>query len=692
MAQVEGSTVHPPRKRRRWRRLLIVVVALLVIGGGLWAMQRRKAGKDQTSVHTAEVKRGEMVQTISSNGVIAAETGANVKIGSQITGRIRVLNADVGQKVRAGQIIAVLDAPDLAANLESARRNLAQAQSRYQQQLAGVSMQHTQVVTAFEQAGDAVRRAEAQREQARAAVSSAQARLKSSQAALSGAQARQKSAEAALRSAQASAKYQPEQTSAEVTRAKAALSTAQSNQRQVQKSADLQIATSDAALKQAESQLALAQATLRRQESLLAKGYVSPQDVDTARNAHEVARQQVESARSALALTREQVAASLQAAADQVTQAEAALAAAQAGTYQDTVRAEAVASAQASLMDAQAAVAQAQTAVEASKAELTSSQAQLTAAQSEVSSAQQAQRAALANLTQDRIKQKDVQTAYEAMRQAQAQVQYQEAQFDKSNIRTPISGTVVSLTQQQGETVAAGLSAPTLVEVVDLARLEAHVFVDETDIAKLQVNMAATVNVDAYPDRKFKGRITKISSAATVQDNVVTYQVTVGLEKYPEGLLKPQMTCDVSFTLSRQEDVLLVPNEALKQADAGKSKAGAQAPPPPPGAGPGPGGGPGAGRGPADAGRGASGKRAAAGRVVVVLKNGQPEIRPVTTGDTDGTNTVILKGVEEGEKVVLAGFEKLGLEQFASTGRLPGFLTRGPLGTGGGAPGGGRRQ
>lgn len=692
MAKLEGVNVQTARKRRRrWREVVLVVLALLVIGGVVWGLQRRKAGKEQSSVHTAEVKRGEMVQTISSNGVIAAETGANVKIGSQITGRIRVLNADVGQKVQAGQIIAVLDAPDLAANLESARRNLAQAQSRYQQQLAGVSMQHTQVVTAFEQAGDAVRRAEAQRDQARAAVASAQARLRSSQAALSGAQARQKSAEAALRSAQASARYQPEQTSAEVARAQAALSTAQSNQRQVQKSADLQIAASSAALKQAESQLTLAQATLQRQESLLAKGYVAPQEVDTARNAQEVARQQVESARAALALTREQVAASLQAAADQVTQAEAALAAARAGIYQDTVRAEAVAAAQASLVDAQAAVAQAQTAVAASQAELTASQAQLTAAQSEVSSAQQAQKAALANLTQDQIKQKEVQTAYEAMRQAQAQVQYQEAQFDKSNIRTPISGTVVSLTQQQGETVAAGLSAPTLVEVVDLTRLEAHVFVDETDIAKLQVNMAATVNVDAYPDRRFQGRITKISSAATIQDNVVTYQVTVGLEKYPEGLLKPQMTCDVSFTLSRQENVLLVPNEALKQADAGQKKARAEAPPPPPGGGPGPGG-PGAGGGPVSSGRAASGKRAAAGRVVVVLKNGQPEIRPVTTGDTDGTNTVILKGVEEGEKVVLAGFEKLGLEQFSSAGRLPGLLTRGPLGTGGSATSGGRRQ
>ncbi len=642
MAQVTVTSLQITRRKRgaRWRILMAVLLAAAV-GATVWIVRARGSKTESSPVRTARVERGDLVRTISSTGTIAAETGAYVKIGSQITGRIRQLYADLGDKVQAGQIIAVLDAPDLAANLESARRSLAQAEARYQQQLAGVSMQHTQVSTAYEQATEAIHRAEAQRQQVAAGVTSAQARLRAAQAGLTGAQAREKSAEAALRSAQASAKYQPEQTSAAVVRAKAGLSTAQSNQQQVQKSADLQVATSAAAVKQAESQLTLATATLQRQQTLLAKGYVSPQDVDSAQNAAEVARQQLESARSTLALTREKVAADLQAAANQVTQAQADLAAAEAGSYQDVVRTEAVASAESALADARSAVVQAQTSVESATADLASARSSLAGAEADLRSAREAQRAALGNLTQDRLKQKDVEAAYEAMRQARAQVSYQEAQFDKSNIRTPVSGTVVTMAQQQGETVAAGLSAPTLIEVVDLSRLEVHAYVDETDIAQVKLGQAAEVTVDAFPRREFTGKVVKISSAATLQDNVVTYMVTVGLDDYPEGMLKPEMTANVTLVIAEYKNVLLVPSEAVKQRREANQ--------------------------------------------VAVLKDGKAEVRSVEIGASDGTSTEIVKGLQEGEEVVLAGFAQLGLEDFASLGRLPGFLNRGPLGTGGNA-------
>ncbi len=638
MAQASNNLIQSTRKRRVWPwRIVIPVVTLVAILGTIAIVRGRNGNQEGGGVRTAKVERGDLVQTISSTGVVAAETGANVKIGSQITGRIKQLHADLGDRVQAGQIVAVLDAPDLAANLESTRRSLAQAQSRYQQQLAGVSMQHTQVSTAFEQATEGIRRAEAQRDQAKATVVSAQARRRSSQAGLSGAQARQKSAESSLRSTQASAKYQPEVTSANVARAKAALSTAQSTQRQVERSADLQIASTTAALRQAESQLTLATATLERQEKLLAKGYLAAQDVDAARNAKEVARQQVDSAHSALALIQEKVAADRQAAVDQVAQAQASLAAAQAEGYQDVVRTEAVSSAESALVEAKSSVLQAQTSVESATADLSSARASLAGAESEVRNAQQAQRAALGNLTQDQLKQKDVQTAYEAMRQASAQVQYQEAQFDKSNIRTPVSGTVVSLTQQQGETVVAGLSAPTLMEVVNLAKLEVHAFVDETDIAQVHLGQPAEVTVDAFPKRRLPGKVSNISSAATMQDNVVTYMVTIGLDKYPEGMLKPQMTADVILTLSEENDVLLVPSEAVKQKQGVNQ--------------------------------------------VVVLKGGKGEVRSVAIGATDGTSTEIKEGLQEGDTVVLAGFAELGLPDFASAARLPRFFTRGPLGT-----------
>ena len=88
---------------------------------------------------------------------------------------------------------------------------------------------------------------------------------------------------------------------------------------------------------------------------------------------------------------------------------------------------------------------------------------------------------------------------------AQAQVDYAKAQVQKTFIRSPISGTVLQLAAQQGETLAAGLSAPTLIIVADLNRLQVDAFVDETDIGKVRLGQEADVTVDAFPQHVFKG-------------------------------------------------------------------------------------------------------------------------------------------------------------------------------------------
>jgi len=335
-------------------------------------------------------------------------------------------------------------------------------------------------------------------------------------------------------------------------------------------------------------------------------------------------------------MTREKVAASLATAKAQVEQAKAALTAAQAGSFQETIRSEDVRSAEQDVENAKSAVAQSNLAVEAALADVDSAQSQVSSAESDLKSAKAAEGTAFRNIDQNGLKRKDVEAAYEAMRQSEAQVQNQEAQFQKSYIRSPIAGTVVSLTQQEGETVAAQLSAPTLIEVVDLARLRVDAYVDETDIGQLKIGMQATLTVDAFPERELTGQITKIASVATVKDNVVTYQVTIGLDKYPVGMLKPQMTADVSIGLGARNNVVLVPSEAVKQR-----RGGAQ---------------------------------------VVVLKDGVGEVRPIKTGVADEDSTEVEEGLQDGEQVVLAGFEQLGIEGFSSAAEVPGFLRRGPLG------------
>jgi len=648
MSQAQIAPELARRRRRILRAVKLGLVLAVAAAGvvGLVMVRRARARQSEMEVvRTAKVIRGDLVQTVSCTGVIAAETGAYVKIGSQISGRIRRLYADLGQQVRAGQVIAEIDAPDLAANLEAARRNAEQARARYLQQLAGAPMQHTQLIAAYEQAQEGLRGAESERQRAQANVAAARSRLKSVLSAQEGAQARLREAEARLSSSRAAVKLQSAQTDADVKKAKAAVNTAEANLRQAEKSYELEIADAQAALKQAEANATLAAAELKRQEGLFAKGFASQADVDNARAQAEVTAQQVEAARSRLDLTREKVEAALAAARDALAQARAGLAAAEAGVYQDAMRAEDVKSAEAAVEDAKAAVAQAAEAVASARADLAAAEAQAGAAEAQVRSAKAAVKTALANMTQDQIKQREIQAAYEALKQAEAQVKYQEAQFQKSYIRSPISGTVVTLAQQEGETVAAGLSAPTLIEVVDLNRLQVNAYVDETDIGQVRVGQEAKVSVDAFPDKEFKGQVVTVASAATVQENVVTYLVTVKLESQARTLLKPQMTASVDIMVQKRQNVLLVPNEAVKMRE-GEAK-------------------------------------------VVVLKDGQGEVRTVETGLSDGESTEIISGLQEGEEVVLAGFEKLGIEGFSSEAELPGFLRRMPFGP---APAAGARR
>jgi RND family efflux transporter MFP subunit len=640
------SSAKRPKSRKVWRLVLLLIVVAALVAAGVWFTKTRPQRQAKNgAVRTVPVTRGTIVQKISSTGEVKAETGADIKIGSQITGRIKHLYADVGARVTANQVLVELDAPDLAATLDSVRRNYAQATVRYQQQLGGVGMLHTQLGSAFEQATQALQSSQARVRQARAALVSAGTRLSSTRSAQGGAKARLQSAEAQLRSARAAAQLQTVQTGTDTTRAQASLSTAQSGLTEAEKTADLSVATSATALKQAQATAALAALTLKRQEALLARGFVAAADVDSTRTQRDVTAQQVQAAENNLDSAKAQAQARVQAAKDAVAGAQAGLVAAQAGPYQDTIRTEAIRSAESSLEDSRANVAQAELAIESAKADVTTAQAQVASADNDVRSAQAARRTALGNLTQNPLKQQDVKAAYQAMQQAKAQVALQEAQFDKSYIRTPITGTVLSLTQQEGETVVAGLSAPTLLEVAAMDRMEVIAYVDETDIAKVRLGQTAQVTVEAFQKTKFTGKVYKISSAATMQQNVVTYPVSVRLDKYRIGMLKPQMTADVQIILSQANNLLLAPNEAVKQK------------------------------------RGVT--------QVVVLTGDQAVVQDITTGRSEGNATEVLTGLKEGDNLVVSGFEKLGIEGFSSTAGVPGFMNRTPFGPAGATKGGG---
>lgn len=198
---------------------------------------------------------------------------------------------------------------------------------------------------------------------------------------------------------------------------------------------------------------------------------------------------------------------------------------------------------------------------------------------------------------------RQVESARAALKEAEANLAY-------ATITAPISGVIASVSTQEGETVAAGLSAPVFVTIVDLKRLQVDAFVDEVDIGKINEGQQVVFTVDSYPAREFKGKVVAIYPKAVIQENVVNYDVVIDITSSYDGLLKPDMTASVTIMLEARPNVLAVPVEAVKR-ERGKT-------------------------------------------LLYILTDGRAEPREVKTGWKDGPWLEIAGGVEEGEAVLLS--------------------------------------
>jgi RND family efflux transporter MFP subunit len=128
-------------------------------------------------------------------------------------------------------------------------------------------------------------------------------------------------------------------------------------------------------------------------------------------------------------------------------------------------------------------------------------------------------------------------------------------------IRAPISGTVASVSTQEGETVAAAFAAPTFVTIIADHALHLIAMVDETDIANVRPSNRVTFSVEAYPAREFEGHVERIAPKATIVSGVVNYEVMVAVDS-PADVLKPDMTANISIRTAERQ-ALVVPNAAV---------------------------------------------------------------------------------------------------------------------------------
>ena len=147
---------------------------------------------------------------------------------------------------------------------------------------------------------------------------------------------------------------------------------------------------------------------------------------------------------------------------------------------------------------------------------------------------------------------------------AQAQLEAAEIDLTYTKILTPIDGVVISRDVDEGQTVAASLQAPTLFTIAqDLRKMRVNAAVSEMDIGLVREGMAAVFRVDAYPERRFRGVVTQVRYAETVLNNVVSYQTLIEVDN-PDLLLRPGMTATIEFESARADNVVLVPNAALR--------------------------------------------------------------------------------------------------------------------------------
>ena len=195
------------------------------------------------------------------------------------------------------------------------------------------------------------------------------------------------------------------------------------------------------------------------------------------------------------------------------------------------------------------------------------------------------------------------------LKQAEANLAYAGIQLSYTKIIAPISGVIASVSTQEGETVTARFSAPTFVTIINLKKLEVWAYVDETDIGRVQVGQHSTFTVDTYPATDFEGVVTAIYPKAIIQDNVVNYIATIKITNFKEKTLRPEMTATVTIFLKTKKNVLVIPIKAVRNEGGEK--------------------------------------------FVTVLEENVPHERKVILGwESDGVYEV-LKGLKEGEKIVI---------------------------------------
>ncbi len=585
-------------------RAIPVAVAVALVATGGFFLNRNMRGKGPagaTQYKLTKAEMGEVKKTVSATGTLQPWTVVDIK--SKAGGRVEQMPVEVGDEVRRGQVLARIDPSDTQLAVSTAQADIDAARARVSQ-------------------GDYQYRLQVQ--QSKNAIDTARAQKQSAEANL-------RSAESRLRTAQTQAKAQPTQTRAAIRQAEQNHKTLVTQRRQLDATQAQALAQARAALNQAKANNKNAQENLNRQRSLLSKGFVSQAAVDQAEASAGVTEAQVSSAQETVNTIAAEQQAAREAAEARVAQALAQVQSARAQT---------------DVQDRQNAVAEARAAVLQARASVTSAEANL--------------QQAIANQANNQIRRYDIASAQAGSARARATMENAQTTLNQTVVRAPSEGIILKKYVEPGTIITSGMSlsstGTSILQLGDVSKMYVNVTVDETDIASVDVGQKVDVTIEAYPGVPFEGKVARVDPQAQVEQNVTTVPVRVEIDNSSPTfrLLKPGMNATCEFVVDEKENVVSVPNEAVRTDDEGSyvevGTGGKPAPPDP-----------------------KTGTPAEADALVVV----KIEKRRVEVG-VEGNETVeIVSGLKEGDPVVTQTIEP---EAPTAGGAMGGF---------GGRPGGG---
>ena len=470
-----------------------------------------------------------------------------ISIKSNVGGTIIKLAVDVGDIVHKGQLIARIDPTDSLTALQESQADLNGAKAKVHQSSVAETLQRLQD----------------------------QANIQADEQAVETDRQRWVQAEE-------EAKMQPDLTKFAIDQAQSSLDDAKATLIQTENALVPQtLASAKSALDQAKANFVQANQNLVRQKTLIKDGFVPASQVETAQQTYDVCKAQLDSAGDTYATIKDQTDQQIKSAKAKVAVAQAAWDTAIKNKEQDILKQQDVAAALATLKQA--------------KATLDS---------------------AKAGVYQEPMKKDDTLQSQASRDHTAWTVADNQKTLGYCTVLSPCDGIVVQKYAEEGTVVASGRNAiggsgsgVSIVDVDDENHMEALVQVDESDIAQVRMHQRVKISVDAFPKEKFFGYVSKISPIGTVTSNVTTFPVTVVLKK-TDSNLTPNMDTTCEFITSRKENVLFVPNEAVKETRRGAT--------------------------------------------VMVMVNKKPVQRKVTIGIANDDNTEIVDGLKEGEVVVTA--------------------------------------